>query len=79
MTFELAGVESLVEAEIAQGLTQKDLAQTYALAMRSSWPTDWGKVNKMIIDRWSLAGLDRVKKMARSGSCFDAGGRIHFE
>jgi len=69
-TSEIMCVESVIENEIAQGLNQKQIAQTYALALRSSWPTDWGKVNKMIIDRWSFAGLNRIKELAHSGKCF---------
>jgi hypothetical protein len=68
---ELACCESVILNEIAQGCNQKQIAQTYALAMRSSWPTDWAKVNKAIIERWSFAGLNRIKNMAWSGKCFD--------
>jgi hypothetical protein len=69
-TTEIACVEQTIENEIKQGLTQKQIAQTYALGIRSTWPTDWAKVNAMIIERWSQAGLERIKKMAWSGSCF---------
>ena len=69
---EIADVEGVIGNEIKQGLNQKQIAQTYALGLRSSWPTDWAKVNKMIVDRWSAAGLERIKKMAWSGSCFPA-------
>ena len=69
---EIADVEGVIGNEIKQGLNQKQIAQTYALGLRSSWPTDWAKVNKMIVDRWSVAGLERIKKMAWSGSCFPA-------
>lgn len=71
-TIEIACVESVIENEIKQGLNQKQIAQTYALALRSSWPTDWAKVNKMIMDRWSFAGLNRIKNLAHSGKCFPA-------
>ncbi len=67
---EIADVEGVIEREIANKCTQKQIAQTYALALRSSWPTDWSKVNSMIVERWSVAGLNRIKKMAHSGSCF---------
>lgn len=67
---EIACVEMVIENEIKQGCTQKQIAQTYALAIRSSWPTDWAKVNAMIVERWSKAGLERIKTMAWSGSCF---------
>lgn len=72
MKFELADVEGVIENEIKQGCTQKQIAQSYALALRSSCPTDWPKVNKMIIERWSVSGLSRIKRMAWSGACFTA-------
>lgn len=70
--FEITAVESVIENEIKQGCNQKQIAQTYALALRSSWPTDWSRVNKAIVERWSLAGLKRIKEMAHSGKCFPA-------
>jgi hypothetical protein len=71
---EIQDVESVIENEIKQGCNQKQIAQTYALALRSSWPTDWAKVNAMIIEKWSKAGLQRIKKMAWNGSCFPNSG-----
>ena len=68
--FEIADVENLIQREIAAGLTQKQIAQTYRLALQSSWPTDWAKVNAMITARWPK-GLNRVKELAWSGKCFD--------
>jgi len=70
---EIMDVEAVIENEIAQKCTQRQVAQTYALALRSSYPTDWVKVNKMIMDRWSFSGLTRVKEMAHSGKCFGKG------
>ena len=70
MKIELANGEGVIENEIKQGCTQTEIAETYALALRSSRPTDWQKVNEMIVDRWSASGLSRIKKMAKSGSCF---------
>lgn len=72
LRMEICCVEQVIENEIKQGLTQKQIAQTYALGIRSSWPTDWKRVNEMIIERWSVSGLNRIKKMAWSGSCFPA-------
>lgn len=69
MSFELACVEAVIENEIAQGCTQRQVAQSYALALRSSWPTDWARVNAAIAKRWPK-GLQRVKEMAWSGKCF---------
>lgn len=68
---EIACVEVVIENEIKQGLTQKQIAQSYALGLRSSWPTDWKRVNQAIIARWPVAGLNRIKKLAHSGKCFD--------
>jgi hypothetical protein len=70
-TMELTCVESVIESEIKHGLTQREIAQTYALGLRSTWPTDWKRVNEMIIARWSFSGLNRIKEMAHSGKCFD--------
>lgn len=68
---ELMCCESVIENEIAQKCTQKQIAQTYALALRSSWPTDWKRVGEAIIKRWSKSGFKRIKEMAWSGKCFD--------
>lgn len=70
MHAEIACVEQVIENEIAQGLNQKQIAQTYALGMRSTWPTDWKKVNQMIIAKFGLKGLTRIKELAHSGKCF---------
>lgn len=69
MVFEIAAVESVIESEIEKGLNQRQIAQTYALALRSSWPTDWLRVNNAILTRWPK-GLNRIKEMAHSGKCF---------
>lgn len=70
LIMEIACVESVVENEIAQGCTQKQVAQSYALGLRSTWPTDWARVNKAILVKWPK-GLNRIKEMAWSGKCFD--------
>lgn len=69
-TFELTHIENAIENEIAQGCNQRQIAQTYALGLKSSWPTDWAKVNAMILAKWPK-GLERIKKMAWSGKCFE--------
>lgn len=70
LRIEMAWCDGVILNEIAQGLNQKQIAQSYALAIRSSYPTDWKKVNEAIIARWSVSGLNRIKKMAWDGSCF---------
>ena len=47
-----------------QRIHQSEVADAYAMALVSSEATDWPKVNRAIIDRWSLAGLKRVKRLA---------------
>lgn len=69
-TAHLMCVEDVIENEIKQGATQRDVAKTYALGLRSSWPTDWKRVNEAIRARWPK-GLNRIKEMAWSGKAFD--------
>ena len=66
MTFEIVCPESVVESEIAAGLTQLDVAMTYALAMRKSDPgeVDWGRMNKAVRKKWGRTGLAQVKRWA---------------
>lgn len=68
--WELACCDDVIVRECEMGLTQRQVAQTYAMALRSSWPTDWARANEAVIKRWSRAGLERVKNMAHSGKCF---------
>jgi hypothetical protein len=70
-TMELVCCADVILNEIKQGGTQKQIAQTYALALRSTWPTDWKAINEAIIARWSPKALGRIKNMAWSGKCFD--------
>lgn len=73
ITSEINCVEDVIENEIAQGLNQRQIAQTYALALRSNWPTDWARVNAAIVSKWPDA-LERIKRMAWTGSCFPRNG-----
>ena len=56
--------------EIEQGLRQMDIAQTYALAIKSEAQgadnPDWPTINKAIVARWSMSGLERIKARAYS-------------
>ena len=75
---ELRCCEDVILNELKhREVTQKDIAQTYRLALRSSEDIDWGKINKAIVKRWSLSGLKRIKETAWSGKCFEEnGGKI---
>ena len=70
-TLNLCDAHTLIIQEIEGGATQKDIAKTYALGLRSQEPTDWAAANKAIIERWSVSGLERIKKLAWSGKAFD--------
>lgn len=62
----LADPTGQVERECADpAFTQRDVALTYALAMRDErWvPVDWARANAAIVKRWPK-GLERVKKRA---------------
>ena len=69
MIIELCDVEGCIEQDIRNGATQRSVAKTYALGLRSTWPTDWAKVNAMILDKWPK-GLSRIKEMAWTGKCW---------
>jgi hypothetical protein len=60
--------ETLIEEITVLKLTQKDVAITYGLALRDPSNVDWPRVNQAIIERWSEAGLERIKKLAWSGA-----------
>ncbi len=67
MRIELMDCDNLMLEEIGRGHLQRDIAVTYSLALRSSYATDWKRVNLAIIARWSLSGLIRIKEAAWSG------------
>jgi hypothetical protein len=62
---ELADTTNTLLREIADPhMKRNDVAQTYALALCSSWETDWGQVNRAIIERWSKSALIYIKERA---------------
>lgn len=62
-TAEIVDVEATIERELAMGCPQRSIALTYALALRSSWKTDWLRVNNAIAAKWPK-GLNRIKELA---------------
>ncbi len=73
MVVVMVDAENTIERELAAGCTQRQVAQTYALAMRSMQhgeKPDWKRINAAILKRWKPSGLIRIKKMAWSGKCF---------
>ena len=71
MGLELANCTNHLLREIAEpAMKRRDVAQSYALAMRSQETTDYARVNGAIIARWSLSALEYIKQQAHSGRCF---------
>ncbi len=56
--------DTMLSALKAPELTRDIIALTYAFALRSSEDVDFGKVNRAIMDRWSVAGLEYIKRKA---------------
>lgn len=61
--------------------TQKGLASTYALAIKSELQLadrpDWKIINKAVMDRWGQRGLTRVKRLAWAIIKRHAAGQTH--
>lgn len=58
-----------IVSEIAvRQITQKDVSLTYAMAIKSEHDgadkPDWEAINGAILARWSMSGLERIKKRA---------------
>lgn len=69
MSMNLICCSQVLLREIAEKqLKQKDIALTYAMAIKSKHEGaddfDWQPINQAIIARWSMSGLERIKKRA---------------
>ena len=70
-TLELANWQEQMLREIADsGMTRRDVAQSYVLAMMYRCEIDWAVVNRAIINRWSRSTLEWIKNLAWSGKAF---------
>jgi hypothetical protein len=69
MRIELADPQGQLLEEIADpAMKRRDVALTYGLALRGDVDrVDWPKVNKAIIERWSVAALRWIKDFAWKG------------
>jgi len=71
MKVTLLCCQSTILDEIAEKTSKKkNIAQTYALILKSDEQVDWKVINTAIIQRWSRSALNDIKKMAWSGKCF---------
>ncbi len=67
LQIELIDCERVLLQEIADTqFHRKDVAITYAMALRSSDQPDWAKINAAIMARWSRSGLEWIKRQAWS-------------
>lgn len=72
MIIELADPTGTLLQEIENSkCTRNVVAKTYALALLSTVETDWARVNRAIIARWSHSALEWIKARAWSGKCFE--------
>ena len=52
-TFEIVCPEIVIANEIRQGLSQRQIAEIYAMAlMVCSYPVDWQRINNSILAKW---------------------------
>jgi hypothetical protein len=64
MRVELIDVEGHLLREIADpGMKRADVALTYAFGIRQGG-VDWPLVNRAIVERWSVSGLQWIKTKA---------------
>lgn len=69
---EMRDCQATILTEIASPeVKQMSIAKTYWFCLRTSEKLDFGVINKAIIARWSIGGLNRIKKLAHSGKCFE--------
>ncbi len=69
LRINLVCCSQVILREIAdKQMKQKDIALTYAMAIKSKHEKaddfEWGPINEAIIARWSMSGLERIKKRA---------------
>ena len=54
--------------EVSLGCTQKDIALSYAMAIKSQAEgadlPDWKTINGAILSKWKMSGLERIKARA---------------
>lgn len=68
---------TLLEEVADKRMKRRDLAMSYALALRTPEEVDWSRVNAAILGRWSVAGLKWIKTHAwrlHEGKTADEGG-----
>ena len=58
----------LLQDVACRQMRQKDVALTYAMAIKSEAQgadkPDWKTINEAILGRWKMSGLERIKNLA---------------
>jgi hypothetical protein len=72
IAIEIQNVEEIIRNELVCELDWKYITKTYALALRSSWKTDWEKVDAMIEKKLGAKKLAKIKQQAWEGKCFNS-------
>jgi hypothetical protein len=66
--FYMIDCTNVILSEIDDGLDQGGVALSYALAIKSEEAEmdnpNWMKINRAIIDKWSITALKRIKNAA---------------
>ena len=67
MMIQLMDCERTILEEIKnKQARQKDVAVTYAFCILSDEDIDWNRIHHAILDRWSMSGLNKIKKIAHN-------------
>lgn len=60
----MATEEAIMRAIADKAMTQRDVAQIYAILLQSGPDgANWARINRAIMDRWP-SGLERIKRLA---------------
>ena len=67
-THMICCTDTICEEVRHKEITRKNVALSYALALRSAAAgadaPDWSRINRAIIDRWSMSALEWIKARA---------------
>ncbi len=68
ITISLVCCTQVIQQEVTNGCTRKDIALTYAMALtsqsRGADRPDWAAINGAILSRYKMSGLEWIKKRA---------------
>lgn len=59
-------IEMIFKEKIKQKCRRKEMSLVYGFILRILSYVEWKRINRMIINRWSLSGLFYIKNLAYS-------------